>query len=412
MAEGGMTYADGGSVDSADNVQRIVSKLSDQQLQQAAQAAQARGDMDQLEAIQSEMGMRASERRGIAGGVTNQMADQMAGGGIVAFSKGGSSATLSQLSELAETDLAETPEERTTGVKAALPGIQAMYGPSVTAPYMEEIKKERAELGKRSGEGEGLAFLAASQALLRPGSASRAISGAMGAFGTEIMKMKKEQREADRLLRQSELTLATAEQARKDGQIGKAEALYDKAQDQKTKGLDRKIDVLGKKAQIEAGVENAKTQAAATLGKKTDLERLTEAQYAALIESGKPANAATRAAAAATAADQLGRYPGSARAEAAGAKAIAPEVENALLQSKPYRKAMQAGDYEGAAAIRAQIVNSIKPADKGGPAPAPAKQAPAAAKGPDLNTFMVAARKANPGVSDADLKAYYDSKYK
>jgi hypothetical protein len=61
MADGGMTsYADGGSVDSQDNISRIASKLSDQQLQQAAQAAQARGDMDQLEAIQSEMGMRLS----------------------------------------------------------------------------------------------------------------------------------------------------------------------------------------------------------------------------------------------------------------------------------------------------------------------------------------------------------------
>jgi cytochrome c551/c552 len=72
---------------------------------------------------------------------------------------------------------------------------------------------------------------------------------------------------------------------------------------------------------------------------------------------------------------------------------------------------MNKGDYEGAAAIRAQIVNSMKPApqEKGGPAPT---QPAPAAKGPDLNTFMVAARKANPGVSDADLKAYYNSKYK
>jgi hypothetical protein len=78
MADGGMAYADGGSVDSKDNVERIVSQLSDQQLQQSAQAAQARGDRDQLEAIQSEMAMRASERNGLASAVTPQMADQMA----------------------------------------------------------------------------------------------------------------------------------------------------------------------------------------------------------------------------------------------------------------------------------------------------------------------------------------------
>jgi hypothetical protein len=420
MAEGGMAYADGGSVDSPDNVSRIVSKLSDQQLQQAMQAAQVRGDQDQLEAIQSEMGMRASERNGIAGAVTPQMADRMAGGGVIAFAQGGSSATLSQLGTLADTDLTETPEQRMAKTQAALPGIQAMYGPSATAPYMEEIKKERAGLSKMSGEGEGLAFLAASQALLRPGSKSRAVAGAMGAFGTEVMKMKKEQREADRMLRQSELTLATAEQARKDGQIGKAESLYEKSQAQKEKGLDRKIDVLGKKATIEAGVENAKTQAAATMAgvnKPTDLDKQAQALYEAkvakdpAIATSAIRKAEVMAEARSIAADQLGRYPGSARAEVAATKAMAPELETALMRSKPYNKAMNAGNYEEAAAIRAQIVSSMKPADKK-EGPAPAQPAPAATKGPDLNTFMAAARKANPGVSDADLKAYYNSTYK
>ncbi len=94
MAEGGMAYADGGSVDAPDNVERIVSKLSDAQLQQAMKAAQARGDMDQLEAIQDELAMRASERNGMAGAF-NQLPQQTqetftaANGGIVAFSNGG-----------------------------------------------------------------------------------------------------------------------------------------------------------------------------------------------------------------------------------------------------------------------------------------------------------------------------------
>jgi hypothetical protein len=94
MAEGGMAYADGGSVDAPDNVERIVSKLSDEQLQQAMKAAQARGDMDQLEAIQDELAMRASERNGMAGAF-NQLPQQTqetftaANGGIVAFSNGG-----------------------------------------------------------------------------------------------------------------------------------------------------------------------------------------------------------------------------------------------------------------------------------------------------------------------------------
>jgi hypothetical protein len=94
MAEGGEVhgYADGGSVDSAGNIESIVKRLSDAQLQQAAQAAQARGDVDQLEAIRSELAMRASERSGMAGAFNSlpeesqESMTQMAGGGVVAFS--------------------------------------------------------------------------------------------------------------------------------------------------------------------------------------------------------------------------------------------------------------------------------------------------------------------------------------
>jgi hypothetical protein len=44
--------------------------------------------------------------------------------------------------------------------------------------------------------------------------------------------------------------------------------------------------------------------------------------------------------------------------------------------------------------------------------PAPnAQQQPAPVAKPSLNEFLPAARKANPGVSDADLDKYYNSKY-
>lgn len=94
FAEGGEVegYADGGSVDSPENVASIVDGLSDQQLAQAKQAAQARGDFTQLQAIMAEESMRASERRGMAGAFNNLSQDtqqrMMAGGGIVAFADG------------------------------------------------------------------------------------------------------------------------------------------------------------------------------------------------------------------------------------------------------------------------------------------------------------------------------------
>jgi hypothetical protein len=96
-AEGGEVkeYADGGSVDAPDNVAKIVDDLSDVQLAQAKQAALVRGDKAQLDAIQTEESMRASERRGMAGAFnslpyeTQENVARGANGGIVAFAGGG-----------------------------------------------------------------------------------------------------------------------------------------------------------------------------------------------------------------------------------------------------------------------------------------------------------------------------------
>jgi hypothetical protein len=89
---GAVGYADGGSVDHPDNVANIVHSLSDEQLAQAEQAAQARGDAEQLDAIQKEKAMRASERGGLAGAYNSLPEEQqmLAGGGMaVAFKNGG-----------------------------------------------------------------------------------------------------------------------------------------------------------------------------------------------------------------------------------------------------------------------------------------------------------------------------------
>jgi hypothetical protein len=158
MAEGGMAYADGGSVDSPDNVERIVSRLSDQQLQQAAQAAQARGDMDQLEAIQSEMAMRASERRGVAAGITPQMADRMAGGGVVAFSKPTEQNNYSLVSEDGEGSSDITDRIPYSAGNAALYGkfgklgVQAFEDLEKLDPYEAMSEKDRRALTKKNYE--------------------------------------------------------------------------------------------------------------------------------------------------------------------------------------------------------------------------------------------------------------------
>lgn len=277
MADGGMAYADGGSVDSTDNVSRIVSKLSDQQLQQSAQAAQARGDMDQLEAIQSEMAMRASERNGIAGGVTNEMADRMAGGGVVAFARGGLQDDMARIRELGGEDIAPTTDERMAGIKGALPGIQSLYGESALKPFMEDLKKDREGLSKQKEQGEGLAFIMGAKALLRPGSKSRALTEMASELGMGLAKANKDYTDANSKLRQAEMTLAASEQARADGQIGKAESLYEKGVTDKKEAVTREIGAREKLATIQANVDNSIRQANASMAqvnKPGERERL------------------------------------------------------------------------------------------------------------------------------------------
>jgi hypothetical protein len=337
------------------------------------------------------------------------MAQKMAGGGVVAVAQGGSSATLSQLGTLADTDLTETPEQRMGGIKGALPGIQEMYGPSATAPYMEEIKKERAGLSKMTDQGEGLAFLSASQALLRPGSKSRAVAGAMGAFGTEIVKMDKEKREADRMLRQSELTLATADQARKDGQIGKAESLFDKAQDLKEKGLTRQLSAAEKEATVLGGIKQAQIGASATLGRKTDLDRLIEAQHAKLLESGEPDNAATKALASERGANLYGKMAGSARVDIADTTArekAADAVNLTKREDAIWKDAKKNKDAEGMRTREEQLITQrMGKKSEGQGGPAPVQQQPQISAPP---TKAIGILKGNPS---AQNRAYFDQTF-
>ena len=267
MAEGGMAYADGGSVDSADNVERIVSQLSDQQLQQSMQAAQARGDMDQLEAIQKEMAMRASERRGVAAGITPQIADRMAadgglmdgyaGGGVVAFKLGGLNDYMQNVLDAYGEFKPATTADRIAGTKEGLSAVREMYGESALKPFAEEFKKDREGLGKQREQAEGLAFLAGSQAILRPGAKSRAVADAFAAIGMGKAKADKDFMEANTKLRQSEMTLAAADQARNDGMIGKAESLYDKGRTEERQAIKDRAEANEKLATIQASVDNS-----------------------------------------------------------------------------------------------------------------------------------------------------------
>lgn len=106
LSQMGMKFKDGGAVgyasgdivgedvDHPDNVASIVHTLNDTDLAKAEMAARARGDAEQVDAIEKEKAMRASERGGMAGAYNSlpysRRAQMMAGGGMaVAFKKGG-----------------------------------------------------------------------------------------------------------------------------------------------------------------------------------------------------------------------------------------------------------------------------------------------------------------------------------
>ena len=352
MAEGGevKSYKVGGGVDSQENVADIVDSLSPQQMAKGLEAAQARGDMNQIRAIQDEMGFQASLKRGLAGTVTPDMAQRMAGGGAVAFAKGGAPSISEALERMrsAGSYTAPTSEETLEKTKANLPGLQGLYGESKTAPYMEDVKAERAALKAGRPEDEAAGWFAGAEGMLKGRGIAAGLANALPAFGKEVIKMKQENRKADQLLRASEIQLATADQARADGMVGKAADLEKDAQAKAQKAAELQVSVAEKEATIASSIRNADVQASASMAssmKPTDLDKQTKIRYAAALEAGEPANAATMSKAAQQAASDLGRYPGEQRAAAAEDKlsqAALQKAREAVDSAKMYDPAWKA----------------------------------------------------------------------
>ena len=242
-------FADGGSVDSQQNIESIVSKLSDQQLTQAEEAAKARGDQEQLQAIQMEKAARASMQRGI-GALPVDM-DQMlpteqsmARGGIVAFEEGGG---VSEDDEENTNTPAQGPgnpvvynEALQNQLAQAKAVAKAKYEPMDPKEYNRIIEERRASLlkgigespyegmradAKRLGEesatnlkqGKGLAAIQAAAAMLQGNDLSRGLAAGAstfaGAYG-EAVKADQAQKAATQRMN---INIADAERKEKMG---------------------------------------------------------------------------------------------------------------------------------------------------------------------------------------------------
>lgn len=204
---------------------------------------------------------------GLAGMPTSD--DDYAEGGIVAFAGGGRPSSADYMKQAMENIPQPTSlAEREAGITSQRDYVNRLYGEDRMAPFLEDIAKERRELSGKKDENLGYALLAAAQAVVaKPatgkglGAIVPGLAAAGAAFGSEMQKLNKETREANRALRQSEMTLAAAQQARDDGKTKQAISLFDKYDDQRRDAEKMLSEVNSKNAQVEAGVENAKLQA-------------------------------------------------------------------------------------------------------------------------------------------------------
>jgi hypothetical protein len=453
-AEGGlMGYAVGG-VTSDQNVESIIGDLSDQQLQQAKEAALNRRDVEQAQMVDAEMAERASIRGGLGGAFNQLPLEQQetmmaANGGIVAFAGGGS--YLDQVKEnrqqqLGFIDQAVTQPsiaEQKTNILGQREMLNSLYPESVLPKYLEETKAERTKLSGQLERDSGFAMVLAAADLLEGTSLPKAGAKAARTYIGEVNRLKSENKKADSLLRQSEIQLATAAQLQEEGRINMAITKAEKGQELEAKGAELKAGVSGKAAEMANDL--AKTEMAGDVQIRAAQIQAKASRQNAIIGASKPS--AQMEGVAIKAAEIKRRFPDMPDAQvmdealteynaqtrtgipgidartSATARDKATEDTNASIQygrhRKEYRKLEKEGTPEQLAAYRLKVFNEFyemrnaeASSTPGATQPAPnAQQQAAPVAKPSLNEFLNAARKANPGVSDADLEKYYNSKY-
>ena len=314
--EGGVvsSMAEGGSVTDERFVADALEKLSDQQLAQAEQVAMARGDRQRLAMIAEEKAIRASERRGLAGAfnqIPQAQQEQMARGGIVAFAGDDESYVASDEEEDDEyasdqnyvpgtVDYGDSSEDVSAAPSAARPerrsladlvtaartgreAISGLYGPSYTEKFGKDIAAQRAALADRREENKGLVALAAAQALSKGSGLRQGLGNMFGAVGSTAGALNKDLRDSERLIRQSEMEMAKADQARQDGQLGLALQYEQQADADRQVAFDKEQQAKLKREQLQqqARLEQERTTAAAQRTKDLAAARVKVAEIAA-----------------------------------------------------------------------------------------------------------------------------------
>ena len=454
--DGGLmgSYADGGSVTSEENVKSIANFLPKEQVPKSLQMAQQRNDLDAQIALQKQMAENASLQRGL-GSAFNSLPPQMqdgvvraAGGGILAFKDGGESDEAPDLSSMFATRVADprlqaqlgarqlalidylskhqgvtpgTKEDRMKAQAEYIAEAQKAAGPSPYGDLRKNIQEQLGSTGKERNLDEAAAYFEAIPEILQGNSGARGLAGGAAKIGSGLAKAAKNEKLAKINLAEANFKLTDAERKERMGLHHEARVAYDAGQ----KSLIE-ADKNATAAKSAAANATARAMAANKVsggsgagGKEKEWEFATK-KYLPLIRSNPETKDLPLDQQEALAYEmyQKGRTPGY---EGVATKVESTEQIKALeefntakiMDSKNYRAAkgdpakIAELDKKNAAAAGYKLPAS-HPAMQGANTPAPAPmQAPK-----DLNTFLEAARKANPGFSDADLTAYYNSKYK
>ena len=423
-------FADGGSVDSQQNIESIVRGLSDEQLDQAEEAAKARGDQEQLQIVSMEKAARASMQRGIGAMPVDmdQMLpteESMARGGIVAFNGADGNLVYSGWGKSGIPDIdigrepklepeldeegmrrgllkslykeyqtktpaytEQTPEQRLAAMIAARKELADSAGPSQYEEERTNIKRMQEENAANRKQGRGLAALQAAAAMLQGNDLARGLGAGAVAFGQAYGATNQASQAEERALQNMRINLADAERKEKMGLHREAQGLVAAAEQNRRAAHLAKQEENYRQRTLQQGI------LAATKPPKEAAEaKLPEAALAAVTayrqnptpENKLKAEAAMEVLRAARTSDIGSGKQNVEAAKLTDAKDVATArtnanitamVEKGKLLDPAYQEALSKGDIVGMDAAKDRMYDSI--AKRQGVAPAKPAAAPGA----------------------------------
>ena len=436
FAEGGQVkgYAGGGELNPMDDLNRMtaaVSKLSDEQLQQVIQRPSSAA---QKQAAQLELATRASEKQGLASAY-NAM-PMAAGGGMVAFGKGG----IMHFEDGGETDAAaegemedQASEQRAgnkdlqaaifplllkkanevgnaeefkddgqteeQGIVSNMGMMDRLAGPSAVPQIQKQITNLTSQAREALEQGKGLAALNAMGAILQGPNFMRALGGAGVAFADSYKGALAANQAAKTSIAQMNINLAAGQRAEKLGLIKDASASYRAAKKYKIDAFKAQQEASAKGlialSRAEKAAQPPRPYKPSAPVRPTEQQEYVSADEATralmdrryrMMAPGLAGTLETQAGATARQAPEIDLKTQTLeldreKARAAIAEKAAKAVDDNILLNPEYRQALRGKDPQGrtAAQVRAALIEAeIKKAPPISAAPA-AKTAAAAA---------------------------------